>query len=375
MSTSFKKIAIVPVVLAVLATLIVGAASPAKADLGPANPPAPNLNHGCELKPMPNMFGNFSPVPSGSPDCTWFQSTPANLGSQITGFVPANGAITSVRIRTGANPAPLRFSVIQTIHSPLTATGARIPGVTNSACCFGRQQTGFIRLPANRTTTIPLNFRVQNYVDRANRQAVADMIAITARSGTGNLPVRVNGAPNTANILAPGNTNVGLLYPGIAPGQIRTQSTGMPQAMLTARFSFCSSGTARSSVDSVARGDKTGKLRVSSRSGVQTRATRSCRPTATSARPQVRSGSARVVVACHGSRACKGAVTIRNRSGRKAVIGKRKINLKAGQTRTIAVKLNSAARKTIKRKKRLNARIQISASKLPSSSRNVTLVR
>lgn len=324
---------------------------------------------------MPNQFGTFSPVASGSPDCTWFQSTPANLGSQITGFIPGNGAITSVRIRTGPRPAPLRFSIIRTIHLPLTADGKRIPGVTNSACCFGRQQTGFIRLPANRTTTVPLNFRVQNFVDRANRQAVADIVAITARSGTGNLPVRINGVPNTANFLANGNTNVGLLYPGIAPGQMRTQSTGMPQAMLTARFSTCLSGTARSAITPVVRGDKSGKLTVSSRSGVQTRATRTCRPTTTSTRPRVRSNRARVVVACHGSRACKGTVTIRNRSGRKAVIGKRKINLKAGQTRTIAVKLSSAARKTIKRKKRLKARVQISASKLPRSSRNVTLVR
>src|SRR4051794_30953122 len=77
---------------------------------------APNVNLGCDQKPSLTLdaTGNFYFPLSGVADCTWSQQ--AVFGAQgLTDprgrTAPATGTITSVSVKSGPNPAPLRFVV------------------------------------------------------------------------------------------------------------------------------------------------------------------------------------------------------------------------------------------------------------------------
>ena len=75
-----------------------------------------------DVHPEQSSDGLYRLQPSGQPDCTWF-STDANGGG-----APGDGRVTSVTIRSGADPPVVRFQVIRLFAgideqpSPLRAT-------------------------------------------------------------------------------------------------------------------------------------------------------------------------------------------------------------------------------------------------------------
>src|SRR3954464_15024661 len=125
----------------VAATVLAALALPASAGAAPivvgSALDKPNVNLGCDLKPslQLNTSGNFYFPASGTPDCTWSQQ--GVFGAQgVTDprgrTIPATGAITSVSVKSGPNPAPLRFVIFRQLAQP---------GGASDYCCYFVKET------------------------------------------------------------------------------------------------------------------------------------------------------------------------------------------------------------------------------------------
>lgn len=324
--------------------------------LGAVPTGTPNANFGCERKPtVVDAFGNIGLVFSGAASCTMFQNPPfGRAGSLTSGFAPRNGAITGVTVRSGPNPAPIRVTVLRSLAG-LRANGTLIPG--SSQCCFGRSRTRAFGLRPNGTTRIPLNLVVRNFKDLGNRQAVSDIVGISATSGTGALPLRTTRPnPNNADLTIPGNPSVGFLYPEILPGQVRVDLSGVPSHRLTVNFNFCS-GT------------------PNGRTAVQGRDQRTpCRVRTMAGTLRVSNGKVGVPVACTGLFGpCRGRITITTPRRPFRVLATRAYFLKAGKQATFRTGLTRLGKSRLRGRNQLPARAKVTASKNRTSVRRVTL--
>lgn len=354
------------VTFALLVAVPGGASAIDSGDVDLAAPP--NLNHGCEAMPtVVDMHGNFAPVATGELTCTVFQTGQAmTLGSRLSGYVPANGTITSVRVRTGANPAPLRFTVMRQI-TLIRPDGTLDSG--NSSCCFLQHMTQSFRLPPNAVTEVPLNLRVENGRDNVNRVAVSDILGVSADSGAGNLPIRVvvdrPSGPNVADSNVPGMPIMGWFRPQLAPGEpFRTGMTGVPGFQLTMNFSFCASGA--SSGASGAAGSARQESGLTRCGGRVT--PRNLRST-----PNVK--AVRVPVSCTNGVACRGEVRVTTRGKKKQMLGRATYVVPGGATQRVRVVLNKRGRQHVQKRVRTQARVVVTAGGTPNFARQVFLVR
>ncbi|MCU0313788.1 MAG: hypothetical protein MUC84_06980 [Solirubrobacteraceae bacterium] len=146
------------------------AAPPAHAVLFGSTLRAPaNAGFGCESRPAERLFGGIELQPTGTATCTW--ASAGIVGSlRRTFFVPRTGVIRSVSVRAGANPAPLRVTIL----SSQTAVDRR--GIA----------IGDPRPRPNRVTTVRVNLPVR--VDADDGLRSTDGVGITA-VGPGTLPI------------------------------------------------------------------------------------------------------------------------------------------------------------------------------------------
>ena len=156
----------------------------------------PNAFWGCELAPI------FDPI-TGAPTLSATGQTTCTMRNvgyinslQIASYVPTNGRITEVRVRSGANPARLRVVIMQCS-----------PGLCGTAIRFSR----VFRPRPNRITVFNTNLRVDRTVGVGGQgiQNVIDAVAITA-VGPGTLPLRDQG---TAGTYSSGSALTQLWYP------------------------------------------------------------------------------------------------------------------------------------------------------------------
>jgi hypothetical protein len=192
----------------------------------------PNLKFGCEGALVPSYTGDYSVVPSGQPSCTWWQSgvfgDPYN---PLKGYVPGNGAITRISVRSGPRPAPLRFAIVR--HYEV---------VGGSACCFYQYETEAARPKPNAVTNFAVDLPVLSNND--GEAITADILAISANSRKGRLPIRSTGRNNALNdFTRPGSINAAFWHPkmGALPNDKGggRRETGVPGFELTIRFTWC----------------------------------------------------------------------------------------------------------------------------------------
>ena len=205
----------------------------------------PNL-HGCETEPTftaNSSNGDYEALPSGDPDCTWFQSGVVgaqNYSDPRTGSVPSDGTITTVSVRSGPNPSPLRFVVVRQFEQ--SAGGfccAFVPG----------RETPLVQPRPNQVSTFTVNLPVERNVDTQRGIITADYIGLSGVTG-GNrtLPIADTGNNNTLTGYTAGSPVAGFLYPrlGQRPGDTgggRNES-GIPNVEVLLQWTWVPAGGA-----------------------------------------------------------------------------------------------------------------------------------
>jgi hypothetical protein len=173
---------------------------------------AANTAFGCDAKPTLAFDGTFPVLPAGLPSCSWWSTGPGgSIGDPNTGYVPTTGTITNVRVRSGANPAPLRLVQLRSV----------------AGCCTVIRQTDPFQPAPNAVTTVTVNWLTEAVRDSVAGVSTNDIIGFSAAGGTGTLPVNDQGpathVPQAA--FSPNVMGAGFTSPAAQPGGLITASS------------------------------------------------------------------------------------------------------------------------------------------------------
>ena len=149
-----------------------------------------NAAYGCEAATILGPLGGVQVSPTNQTSCTYQHG--GYLGSLRPGsVVPGTGRIVRIRVRSGANPARLRLTILTGSSRIDTLTGQDIPGTYT--CCTARYIGKAFRPRPGAVTVRRVNVPV--YVTRSlrleNRTHASDVVAISA-AGPGTLPLRID---------------------------------------------------------------------------------------------------------------------------------------------------------------------------------------
>jgi hypothetical protein len=188
---------------AVLAGAII--ATPASAAwFGSTMRGAPNLSYGCESALILGPIGGVEPAPTNQRSCTYRHTGYLN-SFRPTFLAPSSGWVRRIQVRSGANPALLRLTVLTGSSRVDTFSGRDLPGTYT--CCTARFVGPPFRPRPNATTTRRMNVRVVSVRNKAIQYRIhsTDGLALSA-VGPGTLPLHatealgsiLNGTPITA---------------------------------------------------------------------------------------------------------------------------------------------------------------------------------
>jgi len=295
---------------------------------------APNISIDCAVQPVLDQNFNFVPAFSNTADCTWRQSGVFGVLSGDPRFssVPGDGTITSISVRSGPNPAPLRFSILRQLSTP--GFGAE------GQCCFFVNETAEVQPAPNAISTFAVNLPVQRNV--INGFYAIDLFAVSARAGAGTLPLfsTTGGFSNAFQLTQPGSVNAGFFYPrvGALPNDLGggRREEGMPGVELLVQWTWVPSGGTN----------------IGGNVGASVNATNAI----------VRRQKAEINVACNGNAVCNGVLQLLSgvataplqrsasvaKKSRIISYGKAEYSIKAGKTKLVKIQLNDNGKKALK---------------------------
>ncbi|HVE69626.1 MAG TPA: hypothetical protein VNB64_13710, partial [Solirubrobacteraceae bacterium] len=255
-----------PVLLGLALAVPASAAGQARVLGSPLTNP-PNVALGCETRPAlgdDGGTGTYYPTPSNQPDCTWRQTgvigvTDYNQDPR-TSSVPATGRIVNIRVRSGPNPALIRFVILRQLSCSGTTCNqggdGGVPGGTGGTyCCYFVEEGPVVRPNApgpgnpNGITDFATNFFVARNVD-SNGVLAADHVAVSGVSGTGSLPLHSTGRNNFFQSTQPGSVNASFWYPRMGAlgsdrgpmGGAGRREDGMPGMEILLQWTWCPAG-------------------------------------------------------------------------------------------------------------------------------------
>jgi hypothetical protein len=192
-----------------------------------------NATYGCESALILGALGGIELAPTNQRSCTYRHG--GYLDSpRPTSIVPASGRVTRIQVKSGANPARLRLTVLTGSSRVSTFNGADLPGTYT--CCTARYVGPAFRPKANATTTLRTNVPVQNLVSKAiqNRIHSSDGLALSA-VGPGTLPLHLTPAVGE---IATGTPLLTGFFPSTAVGEPRVDGYTMAGIDLLFRWDF-----------------------------------------------------------------------------------------------------------------------------------------
>jgi hypothetical protein len=160
-----------------------------------------NVSFGCEARPYPGVGGGMQLTPTGVSSCMWWSAplTPS------TTYVPGgDGRVTAARVRSGANPAPLRISVI--------SSGSGL-------CCTHRSNSAIFTPTPNAITQVPLDLAASTGIDTTRNGGQYNDIVVVSAVGPGTLLVHDFGVHGSFDLSAPAAT---FLHPELTNGNSNT---------------------------------------------------------------------------------------------------------------------------------------------------------
>lgn len=183
-------------------------------------PFAQEQGNDCAARWFPDTGGGpYQPLNSNVPTCSYYQGFVfGNSDDPRTGFVPSDGVINTVTVRSGPNPAPLRFMLARQLTP---AQNGAVAGSTE--CCFFVRESGTVQPAPNTTTTFRLNFPAEN--NRGRDVITQDILGFSAASGDGQLPLAIIPEQFSFNAFTtPGTMTSGAYFPRL--GALANDSGG-----------------------------------------------------------------------------------------------------------------------------------------------------
>jgi hypothetical protein len=192
----------------------------------PANLALPGGANQCLARPYIGVNpGQIQFLNTGQSTCMWW-STQYGPDSQPVGntYVPrGSGAVTRVRIRSGASPAPLQFAIV--------SSGSGL-------CCTTKQVSPPVQPSPNQVNQFSVNLPAGSGVGTAQGSQFNDILVVVA-VGPGSLPVNDRGAHGFLFGSPANQAQASFLHPALALGESNTDVGIMDGYEVLLQYDWC----------------------------------------------------------------------------------------------------------------------------------------
>lgn len=398
------------VLAAALALLPAGVASAEPAVLAtngsslqaPANLALPGSANQCAARPYIGLgAGSIQFIPTGQATCMWWSSQYGPTGQVVANtYVPRGaGAVTRVRVRSGAAPAQLQFAIL---------------GSGGGLCCTTKQVSPPLQPVPDQVSEFAVNLPAGSGVGDVPGSQYNDILVIAA-VGPGSLPVNDRGAHGFLFGSPANQAQAAFLHPAPALGASNTDVGIMDGYEVLLQYDWCGVPMTGSNLRPVAPADPTtaclpgagggggaggsgggaGGAGGGTAGGVTPTPTSRPAPRpvpapaplgALSRTAAVRDGVAGVRLRCLLRATCAGSLRLLPRAGgagaaaaagrRRAVVyGSARFRIAAGRRATVRVPLAAAGRRALRRSRRgLPVTVEVTAG-AQRTTLSVTLTR
>jgi hypothetical protein len=195
---------------------------------GPAN-----ATYGCESALISSPLGGVDLAPTGQTSCT-YRHGGYLYSSRPTFIAPSTGRITKIKVKSGANPAPLRLTILTGSSRVNTFTGQEIPGTYT--CCTARYVGPTFKPKPNKITKKRVNVKVFDVRNKGINYRIhsSDGVALSA-VGPGTLPLSIGPNPGGFDSGTPIATGY---WPRTAKGDPRVDGYSMTGVDLLFKWNF-----------------------------------------------------------------------------------------------------------------------------------------
>ncbi|MBA3807050.1 MAG: hypothetical protein H0X28_01450 [Solirubrobacterales bacterium] len=304
----------------------------------------------------------FFPTFLASPSCTWLSGGPG-----VSFYAPASGTVTAVRVRAGALGGQMQVLVMRSLYE----NKAGDPEHPYFTCCFVEAYGPVFEAKAGAVTTVTSSLAMTEQptppLSDVTTKAAGDLLAISILSPNVPIPALIDEKSRDAGFY-PAPTPSTQAAPGPAPLSASASPEGAEMLMnadfetrLEAGVPSGAGGSAPSGGGGAPAGEALNPIALARRPSAAVAFTK--------VSILVRRGVAAIALQCLALD-CAGSLSLQSvRTGGAARTAKKRpqpvsygtarFSLKAGAVGNVRVKLNAAARRTLKRRHRLVVRASV----------------
>ena len=326
---------------------------------------------GCETRWQAGFAPPFSyeRQPTGLTTCTAYQP-----GTTVdnTHLVPGPGFVSKVRVRSGANPAPLRITVVKRLFQTHPVTGQ----ITDAQCCTGTgSESATFQPPPDTVHELTLNppLKVTTSPSQNGASGHHDIVAVSAM-GPGDLPIASTGPHSLSEF---SDTAMQMFYPKVETGQQGQAQHDYVNYVVLMNYDWNACPSAGGATASQAcspsggSGGGGGGGGPVGGGGPGTKAAVSFK----SRSLKLKRSKVRFRLACTAATACKGKARLRTRARKPRTLAAKSLTIAAGKTKTITFTLSSRARRSVRRKRSTKVTLAIDLGAGGSATKNLKLKR
>jgi hypothetical protein len=352
----------------------------------PANLVLPGGANQCAARPYIGLNpGSITFIPTGQVSCMWWSAEHGPTGQIVANtYIPrGEGRVTSVRVRSGAAPAPLRFAIV--------SSGSGL-------CCTTKALSETVQPAAGQISQFAVDLPAGSGVGATAGSQYNDILAVVA-VGPGSLPVSDSGAHGFLFGSLANTALASFLHPALALGESNTDVGTMDGYEVLLQYDWC--GVPLTPTGQPAPIDGLTRCGVPPPPAAATPVVPAPLPAAQpipapavvlppTPAPLLRAlqsvapvaqGAATLALECVLQVDCTGLVNLvaapAGARGAKAgpSLGRARYKIKAGRKAKLKVKLSAAGRKAIKRHKRLKVQAVVTTAGQPATTLALTLRR
>ena len=323
----------------------------------PANLVLPGGANQCLARPYIGVNpGQIQFINTGQSTCMWWSTQYGPTAQPIANtYVPrGSGAVTRVRVRSGASPAPLRFAIV--------SSGSGL-------CCTTKQISAPVQPLPDRVNEFAVNLPAGSGVGSTSGSQFNDILVVVA-VGPGSLPVNDRGTHGFLFGSAANQAQASFLHPALALGESNTDVGIMDGYEVLLQYDWCGiPGTLSNPAPTPPANPQTACLGAPAAPPSAAPAPAARRPAplrALAAIAAVRRNVAALRLRCLLATTCAGRIRLRPRTTGAAAAatktyGSARYRIKPRKAATLKVKLTKAGRRALRRKRKLPVNAVISS--------------